>query len=164
MPAGLFLGHRYCTTVRSWMIYEILGWGVFSAGSFPVMDARWSDTFGRTPELSARLQAKIWTYATCFQVVSPIIGAQIFARNQLFGFWASAISLALQSVIILSSHETLAPKDRKPFSLQSSNPFSNIALLFTNGPGLRRLAFAVRPFAPSPPSDTFAFLDSFTAC
>ena len=65
------------------MIYEILGWGVFSAGSFPVMDARWSDTFGRTPELSARLQAKIWTYATCFQVVSPIIGAQIFARNQV---------------------------------------------------------------------------------
>ena len=135
------------------MIYEILGWGVFSAGSFPVMDARWSDVFGRTPELSARLQAKIWTYATCFQVVSPIIGAQIFARNQLFGFWASAISLALQSVIVLSSHETLAPKDRKPFSLQSSNPFSNIALLFTNGPGLRRLAFAVRT---PPPSDFFS--------
>ena len=74
------------------MIYEILGWGVFSAGSFPVMDARWSDTFGRTPELSARLQAKIWTYATCFQVVSPIIGAQIFARNQVILPAASGVS------------------------------------------------------------------------
>ena len=128
--------------VRDWVIIEILGWGIFSAGSMPVMDARWSDVFGRTPELSSRLQAKIWTIATACQVISPLIGAQIFLRNKLAGFWCSAAALALQSAIIFSSNETLAKADRKPFSLSASNPFSNIAILFTNGAGLRGLSLA----------------------
>ena len=93
---ALFIGHRYCTNVRDWVIIDILGWGIFSAGSWPVMDARWSDVFGRTPELSGRLQAKIWTIATACQIISPLIGAQIFLRNQLAGFWCSAGSLLLQ--------------------------------------------------------------------
>lgn len=106
------------------------------------MDARWSDVFGESPELSGRLQAKIWTIATACQIVSPLVGAQIFARDRLAGFWCSACALMLQTIIVFSSNETLAEKDRKPFSLKTVNPFSNIAILFTNGPGLRGLSLA----------------------
>ena len=36
--------------------------------------------------------------------------------------------------------ETLRPEKRKPVSLRRANPFSNMRLLFSHGPGLRRLA------------------------
>ena len=50
-----------------------------------------------------------------------------------------SVLVLLSMGIQLTMTETLNVDDRKPFKLSNANPFSNLNLLFTNGPGLRRL-------------------------
>ena len=49
----------------------------------------------------------------------------------------------LRSFYLLSQlPETLQKEKRKPFSLTHSNPLANLALLMTNGAGLRKLSLS----------------------
>lgn len=47
-----------------------------------------------------------------------------------------------QSLLIASGRETLPESKRQKFTVAKINPFKGLALLFTNGPGLRRLALS----------------------
>ena len=52
---------------------------------------------------------------------------------------ASGVLAAALVAVAVATKETLPLDSRKPFTLATANPFSNIWLLFSNGPGLRGL-------------------------
>ena len=59
---------------------------------------------------------------------------------------ASGVLAAALVAVAVATKETLPLDSRKPFTLATANPFSNIWLLFSNGPGLRGLTLSTACF------------------
>ena len=59
---------------------------------------------------------------------------------------ASGVLAAALVAVAVATKETLPLDNRKPFTLATANPFSNIWLLFSNGPGLRGLTLSTACF------------------
>ena len=133
------------------MFMEVFCWGVVQAGVWPVFAAAHSDLFGSRPELSSRIQAAdgLWT-----NVIGAAGGVLTMAVNRAFGPTAGqefcALTQVVSIVILQTIPETLAKAERKRFQigefLRRTNPFSNALLLFTKGPGLRRLSLSTLLF------------------
>ena len=137
-----FSGHRIrdrSLTHRLW--FEAIPWGIIQAGTWPVFAAAHSDVFGERPQLSARIKSRDGMYISIAGVCGPIVTVLVSRTVGLAATEHLCSVLAGASIVLqLANKETLTPAKRKPFSLSQANPFANVHLLFTNGPGLRRLA------------------------
>ena len=137
-----FSGHRIrdrSLTHRLW--FEAIPWGIIQAGTWPVFAAAHSDVFGERPQLSARIKSRDGMYISIAGVCGPIVTVLVSRTVGLAATEHLCSVLAAASIVLqLANKETLTPAKRKPFSLSQANPFANVHLLFTNGPGLRRLA------------------------
>ena len=126
-------------TLRQRMILEVLTHAVTRAEP-TVFEAAHTDMFGSRPELSARILTADMFWAALVGIVAPGGGAFLCTKlgNRAFGI--SMMFVLITQLMILRTPETLRPEKRKPVSLRRANPFSNLRLLFSHGPGLRRLA------------------------
>lgn len=135
------------TSMNGYIIACICAWGLGDMGTMSVQEAAWADVFGGRPELSARLKAsnQIWTGLA--GLIGPVIGAQMSVRSPTLGFYISSVMCVIEAFMVMASQESLSVAERKPFAgimplIKRANPFSSIALLFTNGPGLRSLGIS----------------------
>jgi hypothetical protein len=124
-------------------LFEAVPWGIIQAGVWPVFAAAHSDVFGTRPALSGRIKARDSMYCDAAGFCGPMLS---YAVARVFGLastehLSSLLTLASMGVL-LTVPETLAKANRKPFRLATSNPLSNVWLLLSNGPGLRRLALS----------------------
>ena len=126
------------------MVMENVCWPP-SNSCWPVFAAAHSDLFGSRPELSAQIQAADGFWINLVGVgggVANSVMTWLFGPSS--GQEACAIIVTTTVFISATMAETLPRSKRKPFRLGSFlkrvNPISNSLLLFTRGPGLRRLA------------------------
>jgi MFS family permease len=139
-----FAGWWGCGSLRSFVVAQTVAWGALPLdGSMKVADAAWADVFGERPDLSAKLQAQTQVFVSAAGLLGPILGAQITRRANYNWAFVFGMAMALaQSLLIATGVETLPPGRRKRFTVSKINPFKGLGLLFTNGPGLRRLAIS----------------------
>jgi MFS family permease len=140
-----FLGSMRATSMSQYIMACIMAWGIFDFGTLSIEDAAWADIFGSRPELSSRLRSDVKVLSQISGLVGPMVGAEVLRRlGAVAGFKIAAGLCVLEAAMVLSTHETLPPEERKPMpSLRSlGNPFASIGVLFTHGPGLRGLGIA----------------------
>lgn len=130
---------------KLWMrlVGEAVCFGIVGVGHWTVFAAAHSDRFGSRPSLSAKIQSadKMWTMLG--QIAGNVAGVFLTERIGALHVGHLSHGLALTTLWILSRlPETLAQEHRKPFRLTHSNPISNLSLLLTNGPGLRKLTLS----------------------
>jgi hypothetical protein len=132
-----------CGSVRGFVLGHTFSWGVLPLdGSLKVEDAAWADTFGSRPDLSARLLAQNQVYTSLAGLVAPIVGAQLARYGENWAFICGIAIGALQCLLAATTPETLAKEKRLKFNASKINPLKGLGLLFTHGPGLRRLVIA----------------------
>ena len=133
-------------SVRSYvglqMILSVLSCG---SGASLAADAMIDDRFAKRPALSATFMAKNSAWNTSVGMLSPVLGAMLYRRNQRLGLAISIICVACNIPIVLLMAESLSRQQRK--RLPSINawmkpPVVNIILLFTHSRQLARLSLA----------------------
>jgi hypothetical protein len=138
-----FLGLHLCRSLPQFSFVMVFGQCIMpSAASLTVQAAAWSDAFGSRPALSANLQARTQFWVSAGGLVGPMVGGLLATRSHSAGFFVCMGLCLFQSMIVLACEETLPPPKRKPFAgvRVAANPVRGLQLLFTHGPGLRRLA------------------------
>eukprot|EP01047_Picozoa_sp_COSAG01_P053535 COSAG01_NODE_5750_length_4058_cov_1.778030_1_plen_365_part_00 len=158
-----FLGLHLCRSLPQFSFVMVFGQCIMpAAASLTVQAAAWSDAFGSRPALSANLQARTQFWVSAGGLVGPMVGGLLATRSHSAGFFVCMGLCLFQSMIVLACEETLPPPKRKPFAgvRVAANPVRGLRLLFTHGPGLRRLALVgtctarclrYPPFPTSPP-------------
>lgn len=92
--------------------------------------------------LSARLLAQNQVYTSLAGLIAPIVGAQLARYGENRAFMCGIAIGALQCLLAATTPETLAKEKRLKFNASKINPLKGLGLLFTHGPGLRRLVIA----------------------
>ena len=122
------------------MLGAIVNFGVLGVGAHVVREAALDDLFGRRAKLRVRIQARMGFYGACLSTICPIIGAEVSRRSLSAAHYLGVVVALVQLISGRAMPETLKPDERLPFKLKTANPLSNMAVLLTNGPGLRGLA------------------------
>ena len=139
----LFLANRrLCNSIFRYQAFGVLCMGVCSAGSMTVRQAALADLFGSRPSIAAQIESQNMFWVSTVGMFAPLVGAEIARRAPNLALQLAAAVCVLQLPLIFFMPETLTKQERKPLrgSLKFSNPLSNVAVLFSNGPGLRGLA------------------------
>ena len=139
----LFLANRrLCNSIFRYQAFGVLCMGVCSAGSMTVRQAALADLFGSRPSIAAQIESQNMFWVSTVGMFAPLVGAEIARRAPNLALRLAAAVCVLQLPLIFFMPETLTKQERKPLrgSLKFSNPLSNVAVLFSNGPGLRGLA------------------------
>jgi DHA1 family tetracycline resistance protein-like MFS transporter len=153
--AGLafwFLGAHWGNSVRTMMLAEIVSWSAFGA-SLTLQNAAFNDMFGDRPELSAELSSRIGGTTGIGGFLGPILGIflnQRFAAGgprarfyHIAAFWLPGMIMVAQAILfVVARPESLPAERRKPFRYATANPLASGAVLFTNGPGMAKLAIS----------------------
>jgi hypothetical protein len=126
------------------LVMENVCWPLSNA-SWPVFAAAHSDLFGDRPALSARIQAADGLWVNVVGIGGGALASLVsYCGSPSAGQEIGAVLTALTIAICQAMPETLPAAERKPFVLggflRRVNPLANATLLFTKGPGLRRLA------------------------
>lgn len=142
-----FLGQWVARRPIHMVLADTLGWGILSAGGLAVQSAALDDMFGDRPELNSAIASANASMAGLSGCLGPLVGILCWHRGwSNAAFLLPAVMLAVQAGLFFTCPETLRPENRVPFKpadvLTSANPISNLGLLLTNGPGLRRLSLA----------------------
>ena len=124
-----------------------------------VQKAAWDDAFGSRPTLSGSLQARAQVWTSAAGLIGPIIGGLLSTQHRTAGFFICMALCGFQTLVVLSTEESLPKNKRRPFRFKSANPLRGIGLLVRNGPGLRRLALAAACFESV--SHIYATMDTF---
>ncbi len=127
---------------KLWMrlVGEAVCFGIVGVGHWTVFAASHSDRFGSRPSLSAKIQSADRMWCMLGNIAGNVGG--VFLTDKIGALHVGHLShgLGLVTLWILSRlPESLKQENRKPFRLTHSNPVSNLSLLLTNGPGLRKL-------------------------
>ena len=131
------------TSLRQWLLVEIMFTGFLRAGDNASQQAAMADLFGTRGQLNTQIASKDGMYSQLSAFFGPIIGdvwARLFGRQSTF--YCSALLSALTMALLLRTEETLKPEERKPFSIRRANPIASMTLLFRLDKGLRALAIS----------------------
>ena len=129
------------------LVGEVLCWGTLGAGNWSVFAAAYADRFGDRPELTAQIHAADEVFGSIGHFTGLFMGNLIGTYLGHSWTWvASAVIAAGLVAVAATTQETLDVDKRKPFTLAKANPLSNLAMLFSNGPGLRALALSTACF------------------
>ena len=136
---GWLVGTSASTKLWQYMLADMLPWGWISASTQAVEDAWFADVFGERPQLSGQLRAQNGVWGGIAGFISPFVGIWLASKSRTVTFYTGIIMLLFQCAVCVWHGETLPPSKRKPLTWNSINPFTSFLLLFSNGPGLRRL-------------------------
>ena len=129
------------TKLWQFMLADWITWGLVSAATQSVEDAFFADLFGERPLLSGQIRARNGVFGGIAGFVTPFIGVWLASKSRALAFHIGALMCLLQMGVCAWHGETLPVQKRKPLTLAAVNPLSSFGLLFTNGPGLRRLGY-----------------------
>eukprot|EP01046_Picozoa_sp_COSAG06_P010387 COSAG06_NODE_566_length_14196_cov_2.916578_12_plen_354_part_00 len=102
-------------------------------------DAFFADLFGERPLLSGQIRARNGVWGGIAGFVTPFIGVWLASKSRALAFHIGAAMCLLQIGVCFWHGETLLAPARKALTVDAVNPLSSFGLLFSNGPGLRRL-------------------------
>ena len=108
--------------------------GILGAGTWTVFGAAYSDRFGDRPELTAQIHAADAVWGSLGHFSGLLLGGLLGRTLGHASTWvASGVLAAALVAVAAATKETLPLDKRKPFTLATANPFSNLWLLFSNG-------------------------------